>query len=158
MKKHRNLTSLGSGGFTLIEILVVVAAMVVMSTLGIAGLNYQRQRAAGMACGNNLRLTQEAKRAALEDDPTITTFDSSVLCKYLAGGVMPTCPGGGTYQDTDSLGAAASCSLNNGVTGMHNLTVAGAAGDSGGGLNDPGSTTSPGGGTTIGIQPVDGGR
>lgn len=158
MKKHRLHPSPGSGGFTLIEILVVAAVMVVMSTLGIAGLNYQRQRAAGMACGNNLRLVQEAKRAALEDDPTLTTFDNATLCKYLPGGVMPNCPGGGTYQDTDSLGTASSCSLNNGVTGMHNLTVAGAAGGSGGGLNDPGSTTSPGGGVTIGIKPPGGGR
>ena len=158
MKKHRFHRTPGVGGFTLIEILVVVAAMVVMSTLGIAGLNYQRQRAAGMACSNNLRLIQEAKRAALEDDPALTSFGNDTLAKYLPGGVIPTCPGGGSYQDNDSLGTAAVCSLNNGVTGMHNLTVAGVANGAGGGLNDPGSTTSPGGGTTIGYNPPGGGR
>ena len=128
-------------GFTLVEISVVMGAMITMAVLGISGLNYQRARAAGDNCGVNLRLIQEAKRCALEENPTLTTFTTAQLLPYLPGGTMPKCPGGGTYGNVTSLGATASCTLDTGsanawhsprTPGVPPTTVKGGGGKTGG--------------------------
>ena len=123
--------------FTLVEVLVVCGVAVALTAMGIAGLNQQRSKAAAMACGNNLRLIQEAKRAALEEDPTLTDFsgqsqvaisaggDSSALLPYLPNNQMPVCPGGGTYNSTNSVTDVATCSMDAGNSGAHNILLPG---------------------------------
>lgn len=147
------------GGFTLVETILVVGAVAVMTTLGIAGVNRQRVVGAGLNCGNNLRLVQEAKRAALEENPTLTGFTPEILRPYLPGGRMPTCPGHGTYGNANSF-LTSSCSLDSGRTdGLHNVHVPGTSGNTSGGggvgINPGGGGVGPGGGGVV-IDPGDG--
>ena len=101
----------GQAGFTLAELVVVATIAAAASGLCIPLYSKSVRIQRGTTCGNNLKLIQGAKQAALADDPNVT-LNASVLQNYLPNGVVPACPSGGTYSGMLDATVIVTCSRN----------------------------------------------
>lgn len=85
-------------GFTLVEIMIVVAIIGLLAAIAIPNFVKARQTAQANACINNMRQIESAKEQyALENG--LTTGDAVTDVQagaYIKGG-YPTCPANGTY-------------------------------------------------------------
>jgi len=107
MKLRRN-----SKGFTLVEIMIVVAIIGLLAAIAVPNFTQARTNARTSACVNNLRLIDGAKQQwALETnaDETDTPADDDIL-PYLKNSVMPTEPSSGTYT-LNAVNAVPTCSV-----------------------------------------------
>lgn len=102
-------------GFTLVEIMIVVAIIGLLAAIAIPNFVKARTTAQKNACINNLRQIDGAKEQwALENKKTegyvVTSTDETGINAYLKGSREPDCPGGGTYT-YQPIGTAPTCSL-----------------------------------------------
>jgi prepilin-type N-terminal cleavage/methylation domain-containing protein len=107
-------------GFTLVEIMIVVAIIGLLAAIAIPNFVKARTSAQKNACIANMRQIEGAKEQwALENKKTegAATVDDGVNA-FIRGGAAPTCPGNGTYT-YGVVGAAVTCSL--GATAGHTL-------------------------------------
>ena len=116
MKIHRK-----TAGFTLVEIMIVVAIIGLLAAIAVPNFAQARQNARRGACVNNLRLIDAAKEQwALETNaaPDASVADTDIE-PYLKGNAMPVCPGSGTYAVGD-MDVLPTCSLS-GSPDLHTL-------------------------------------
>lgn len=117
---------IGTGGFTLVEIMIVIAIIGLLCAIAIP--NYVRARANSQAsaCINNLRQIDSAvQQFAIENkkrvgDEVAYPTDLLPYIKLNSANSIPPCPAGGEYS-LSTIGAVPSaiCSLGNTVTPAH---------------------------------------
>ena len=100
-------------GFTLVEIMIVVAIIGLLAAIAIPNFVRARTTAQKNACIANLRQIESAvQQWALENKKSAgTTVATTDVTPYLKNNVMPSEPAGGTYSMGASIDVSPTCSL-----------------------------------------------
>ena len=98
-------------GFTLVEIMIVVAIIGLLAAIAIPNFMKSRDTSQKNACINNLRLIDAAKEQwALEKNKTTgDTPTDDEIALYMKGDVMPTCPSGDQAYTVGAIGTPPVC-------------------------------------------------
>jgi prepilin-type N-terminal cleavage/methylation domain-containing protein len=124
MKQSKNLRH---AGFTLVEIMIVVAIIGLLAAIAIPNFVKSRATSQANACINNLRqIDAAASQFALENkkktgDTISYPNDLTPYIKMDSTGHIPSCPVGGDYYQDATVGAIPTCSLGSTVTPAHIL-------------------------------------
>jgi prepilin-type N-terminal cleavage/methylation domain-containing protein len=125
-QRMKNTKILRQAGFTLVEIMIVVAIIGLLAAIAIPNFVKARATSQANACINNLRqIDSAAQQFAIEQrkttgNPISYPGDLTPYIKLNASGSVPPCPAGGNYDDT-TVGNAPTCDLSNTVTPAHVL-------------------------------------
>ena len=107
----RSIQQAATGGFTLLEIMIVVAIIALLAAIAIPNFIKARARSSATACINNLRQIDDAKAQwALETHKlsSAVPLDTDLFGSGLFIKVKPVCPAGGQY-DLRTVGEPALC-------------------------------------------------
>jgi prepilin-type N-terminal cleavage/methylation domain-containing protein len=100
-------------GFTLVEIMIVVAIIGLLAAIAIPNFVKARSKAQQNACIANLKQIDGAvQQWALENKKTSTdTYLLASITDYLKGSAIPNCPAGGTYAPGASVANNPTCTV-----------------------------------------------
>ena len=114
MKKYQS-----RAGFTLVEIMIVVAIIGLLAAIAIPNFLKARTSSQSSACLSNLRIIDSAKQQWAMDSKKVSTDTPSPtqLMAYIGHGTataLPACPAGGAYT-IGTVATAPTCSKNDGT-------------------------------------------
>jgi prepilin-type N-terminal cleavage/methylation domain-containing protein len=110
-------------GFTLVEIMIVVAIIGLLAAIAIPNFVKARTTAQTNACINNLRQIDGAKEqwaleARKQEGATVDAAAQTAINQFIKGNAAPTCPANGTYT-YNNIGVNPTCNAST----NHTLTV-----------------------------------
>jgi prepilin-type N-terminal cleavage/methylation domain-containing protein len=121
--KYKHQKYLSEQGFTLVEIMIVVAIIGLLAAIGIPNFVRARQTAQTNACINNLRIIDEAKQEwALETGQLTSAVPlSSDIIPYLGHtqSIMPSCPIGHAVYNIMAVTVVPTCPNSTASSGTH---------------------------------------
>ncbi len=115
-KESMRLNTSKKSGFTLVEIMIVVAIIGLLAAIAIPNFVKARSTSQQNACINNLRQMDGAvQQYALENKlPTTATYSLTDLQPYIkldSTGNIPGCPAGGTYAAGADVSQPPTCTI-----------------------------------------------
>ena len=100
-------------GFTLVEIMIVVAIIGLLAAIAVPNFVQARQNAQRGACINNLRLIAAAEEQIALDQGLANGAPApanAVIATFMRQNTFPVCPGGGVYV-VNAVGVNPVCGL-----------------------------------------------
>lgn len=99
-----------TAGFTLVEIMIVVAIIGLLAAIAVPNFIQARTQARTNACINNLRLIDAGKEqwALANNKAEGDSVAEDDVAPYMKGGTFPTCPAEGTYS-VENVGTDPTC-------------------------------------------------
>jgi len=122
----KTILNLPKTGFTLVEIMIVVAVIGLLAAMAIPNFANARANAQARSCINNLiQIDDAAEQFALENgkkngDAINYPSDLTPFIKLNAAHGIPGCPAGGSYS-VSVVGTPPACSLGSTVSPAHVL-------------------------------------
>ena len=115
MRIHRH-----KKGFTLVEIMIVVAIIALLAAIAVPNFVQARNAARSGNCINNLRIVDSAKEQyAIENNiASGGTCTSGNITPYLKNNAMPACPGTSTAYTVNNIGTLPTCALSGSSSGQ----------------------------------------